>query len=791
MGFTIAYSTEHPADPPCWLDYVGLSTVSAFLLLTVLIAVSTVVFALQKRSDILLKAPAALLLMFFGAAMQISATTVSYLPIPELQALAIQACVLYDYWITLLFGAALWCIGYSISLTNNTLGCMDIMGEQLHSRLRSMSAAAPPIGPSLPPSAEAQEPGFAPARGGSFLHTVAAAGGEAPLPYMPVDDGSSYSPFLDEEPGTSPPAIDDATEVVDLEAAPIPPTWGSEALMWSRGNRLLQRFGCTWRFGVPSFGRTTKPSSKLQGMTLGFIAAYASIALALCICAQYMHASQPHQGANKSVWVCESSLAFKFAATMAMVSFVALSWAQLWILRYSKSNKKLGHLSLVPQFCSADYLKMMVMLTAVFVVTAVINVFGATRYYWGRFFYLELVLALYLLAYYGMCGRVWKDVLRGHRLSDDQISWQLGEFTIPKSFHDILNDPLQREFMYRDFSKWMVHVAQPAFVPVSLRLGTPESARHECWVGTEMMPLHGSSPAVADTHFLVFPNKLLLLFEATARYMRTERSADGSLAGGEEVLPARLTQDHRRNIPADQFDRLARDMDEERCAHGFSGWLRRTRNRLLAMCRRRPDDRPYRPERFERAGHASDTIAQHFLHTQLSHMEQAEYARHIASKPNDHAQLVFVSKALPTLSCSDDWFNNQLMDAHAQESPEFFRGVFQYLCELFDRYYFPQFMKHERVVTKIADITRTRTALEDAAHDEAVAEAQNPFVLDGEDGGLDRPCKYDTLPRPRFGRLSESDDGDNDIPELDLDGGSGGFGALSDDNGIVVEDDVL
>ncbi|HPC28473.1 MAG TPA: hypothetical protein PKX17_07065, partial [Candidatus Methanomethylicus sp.] len=91
------YSSEHPADPPDWLDYVAFSECVGFLFLTLALVVSTLAFSLQKRTDILLKGPLPLLMMYLGASLHISATGISYLPLDFLQHIAVGACVLLDY----------------------------------------------------------------------------------------------------------------------------------------------------------------------------------------------------------------------------------------------------------------------------------------------------------------------------------------------------------------------------------------------------------------------------------------------------------------------------------------------------------------------------------------------------------------------------------------------------------------------------------------------------------------------------------------------------------------------
>lgn len=714
-GLSLSYDSEHPADPAHWLDYVAFISCLVFLVVTLLAGLSTLVFSLQKRNDVLLKCPPAQLLMYLGALLQVSATMVSYLPLSFLQTTVTEpACVVLDYWMTV-GGTALWCVGYCVSLSNNILGCMAIVERKIADRHEA-----------FPRTMELHDPRAV------HQHQASLGGGLQEIPSAQSPSSKPMSGFLDQEdevedmqhePQWSNSPLDD----VDLELGELPssvgPRWTVDAAVWNRGNMLMRRFGCAWRLRPMLSLKVRSVSGRIMGITTGALLGFIVLFLLLCFAAQTNHASSPMVGANTTVILCESRLDFKFATVLVMISYVALCWVLLLLLRSYR---------MVPRFCASEYMRMLGLLTGLFFLTLVINFFGATRYYWGRFVYIELMLLLYTIAWYCLCGRAWKDVLRRHRLSDKQILWQLGDYSEPKTFCDIFTNEMQREFLYRDFAAWMITTAQPAFVPNNMRLGDAVvDAGRNMWDHAEVMPLHGSSPELASTHFLVFPNRLLLLFEDAAKYIRDEN--------GQEVLPARLRQDYARGIGESETDRLSRTLDEERYSTGLSRLFITARRSLSKLFRREDqggggESARYQPEHYNRVFHASDAIRKNFLHARQTFPEQEHLARQLAAAPHNADLLVQVGATLPTVSCTDQWFNTHMMDAQRQEDPEFFRYVYLYLIGLFDRYYFPLFMRNDRAKRKLSEIKKTGEQLKQAVAKDKRHAGDNPFDEEDEDG---------------------------------------------------------
>lgn len=682
----LSYNSEHPADPVRWTDYVAESLCYTMIVVALGLIVSTVVFSLQKRIDILLKSPLGQILMYTGAGLHIFCTCIGYLPIPYLQSSAVQACVLYDYWLTL-GGVMLWCIGNSISLTNNVLGCVEIVDKQMQERNSHF--------PSYLQAAPDQDCSVVYDRSRPDIEE---------LPGEPVDaedytdvDGAKYKRVM----------LGDIEAVVDLDGKYTKPgRWTIDALIFSRGEMLLRRLGCAWNCSLSSLRKPKSVATKAIFLTCGLIVGYVLIFVLLCSLAQIQEASKPVKVTTAHVELCISRLDFKFSMALGMCSYVALSWVQLLFLRRE---------SVVPRFCSREYLNMLAMLTAMFVVTLLVNILGMTRYYWGRFIYVLLVLALYAVTFYCMSGRVWKDVFGMQRRSDKQIMWQLSEFSIPRTFRDMFSNEMQCEFLYRDFSNWMVKHAPPAFVPTMLRLGSPDSRLEEAWERAEILPLHGSTIGTTSSHYLVFPRQLILLFEAVAYNLRKE--------SGEVLLPLHLTQSHAMGLAQDDYSRLAQEAN----ASASKSWVTRMTARLGRLFSRLSskgatpgdedaDDLPprFRSEIIDR----TDVIWKHFLHTNMNYEQQERTMRKIVQYPNDQELLDSHMKALPTLSCDQPWFREHLTDAHSHENSVFFREVYAFMVHLFDHYYFPQFMKHERVERKMTEISETNQALAKALKEE-------------------------------------------------------------------------
>lgn len=736
----LSYNSEHPADPVRWTDYVAEGLCYAMIALALGLIVSTVIFSLQKRIDILLKSPLGQILMYAGAALHIFCTCIGYLPIPYLQSAAVQACVLYDYWLTL-GGVMLWCIGNSVSLTNNVLGCVEIVDKQMQDR-------------------NSHFPSYLQATADQDCSVVEEAGRRhsnrdiEELQGEPLDaedytdvDGAKYKRVM----------LGDIDAVVDLDGNYTKPArWTIDALIFSRGEMLLRRLGCAWNCSLSSLRKPKTVATKAMFLTCALIAGYVLVFVLLCSLAQSQGASKPVKVVTAHVELCISRLDFKFSMALAMCSYVALSWVQLLFLRRE---------SVVPRFCSREYLNMLAMLTAMFVVTLMVNILGMTRYYWGRFIYVLLVLALYAVTFYCMSGRVWRDVFGRQRRSDKQIMWQLSEFSIPRTFRDMFSNEMQCEFLYRDFSNWMIKYAPPAFVPTMLRLGSPDSRLEESWERAEILPLHGSTVGTASSHYLVFPRQLIVLFEAVAYNLRKE--------SGEVLLPLHLTQSHAMGLAQDDYSRLVQEAN----ASASKSWLTRTAARIGRLFSRLSsktsigggagdDDADNLPPRFRsEIIDRTDVIWKHFLHTNMTYEQQERTMRKIVQFPNDQELLDSHIKALPTLSCDQPWFREHLTDAHSHENSIFFREVYAFMIHLFDHYYFPQFMKHERVERKMTEISETNQALSKALkeeepfsgeHDEGLSKGDDyepPLHLHAKIGYLPPRRRPRPPPPPRAGNL--------------------------------------
>lgn len=520
-------------------------------------------------------------------------------------------------------------------------------------------------------------------------------------------------------------------------------------MRWRVGTMLLRRGGMTWSLRAKC-GKIRSFSARLTALAIAMVLGYALVFALVCSVAQVERASVPVVVEISNVVVCESSIPFKAGMLSAMIPYVLSLWFFLALLK----NKEL-----VPSFCSTEYRRMLAILTVMFVLTLSINLLGMTRYWWGRLIYINMVLALYGVGYYCLCGRTVRDfVLRRHD-ADDKIISQVYDFIIPTTFRDMLASELQRNFLFNMFSKWMRHIAQPVYLGQEMNIGLPAPLVPENWVPSRFSPLIGTPAPVAETKHLIFPHKLILLFESIAIYQKPldaigldthQQDPDeipamfdalDEFLGLHDNLPGQEYAIIPGSNAADHLSAVHQQLDRERYGNWFVRALYRMEARLANIkCSMRLCGRSSRNTRYSNPGSTRKSMASmiimNFIKNTCTQATKQAMLHNIALHPTDAAALKDAAARLPVVASTDEWYNaNCSMEIDQAEVPPFFAELHCYLMHILD-YYYSLFIAQGPVVSQFTQLSRVQDAL--VANSDGLidpADTEDPYGAEN-DGGL-------------------------------------------------------
>lgn len=385
--------TVRQMDPTTWTDYVaavGVAAFTAFVLFCMLMV--AFMAKVQYRTDIMLKGSLWLWIWMIGALLVVWADFISNKYLDVLDPIRNVHCPLWDYWV-LVLGIAMYYAfqGY-------------IMLEHVIRSIARIEGTAHPYQSVGKLVAEDEERQQQEEEEGEQEH-----GKER---YVDVDIADQEAEVI---PGEEPSNIDKLaarrlTEKLD------------KAAMKNVGFRVSVKELVRKGWGNISEARRY---SLLKSLYMIYVF---SMALLVCGLAELPGVTWYHVHAE----ACLTVWYFKLLVILDMFSFLAILWL---LYRRLRSTKNL------PTMSANTFYRLLVVTTSILLLMVVDNVTGILTYYWGRFFHIYVLMALYTYNILLMIGKSILETVLGRHTLDDAIEYHLSCRTLPGSFSEVMQDP--------------------------------------------------------------------------------------------------------------------------------------------------------------------------------------------------------------------------------------------------------------------------------------------------------------------------------------------------------------